>query len=178
MKIRHGILFAALALSGCANSPPFLQGIGARIGDIAGIFRGPSAPATTPVATGPASGDRDTRSAAASLDAYKIDLAQHIVRRNQAGVSAGRPQALLRSVVVVKYAVDQNGNLVRSEIMRSNRDFATEKIAMSSLHNSTPFPRPVPHLLRHGPVEVIESFLFNTDGRFQLRTIAEPQMDQ
>jgi protein TonB len=33
-------------------------------------------------------------------------------------------------------------------------------------------------LLRQGRLEILESWLFNADGRFQLRSIAEPQMDQ
>jgi protein TonB len=36
----------------------------------------------------------------------------------------------------------------------------------------------MPHLLRHGRLEISETWLFNNDGRFQLRTIAQPQMDQ
>jgi protein TonB len=84
---------------------------------------------------------------------------------------------LLRSVVVMKYVVDAQGNLVKSELLRSNHDGETEKTALNTLRNSVPFPRPASHLLRHGRIEISETWLFNNDGRFQLRTIAEPQMD-
>jgi protein TonB len=67
--------------------------------------------------------------------------------------------------------------LVRSEIMRSNHDNETETIALRSLRSAAPLPRPDSHLLRNGQIEVIETWLFNDDGRFQLRTIALPQMD-
>jgi protein TonB len=120
----------------------------------------------------------DATSTASTLEAYKRDLAQRIAQVNSTKVFAGRPQALLRSVVVLRYVVDANGNLVRSEIMRSNRDSVAEKTAMSTLRNAAPFPKPASHLLRRGRVEIAETWLFNNDGRFQLRTIAEPQMDQ
>lgn len=121
---------------------------------------------------------RDGTSTADTLGEYKTALAHRIAAVNSTKVFIGRPQALLRSVVVVKYVVDANGSLVRSEIMRSNRDRVTEATALASVKQTAPFPKPAPALLRGGRVEVIETWLFNKDGRFQLRTIAEPQMDE
>lgn len=121
---------------------------------------------------------RDATSTAFTLDGYKQDLANRISQVNSTKVYIDRPQALLRSVIVVKYQVDGNGNLVGSEIFRSNRDRETETTALASLRNTAPFPKPAPHLLRHGRVDIMESWLFNNDGRFQLRTIALPQMDR
>lgn len=121
---------------------------------------------------------RDGTSAANSLDEYKLALAQRVSQVNSTHVFIGRPQALLRSVVVVKYTVDANGSLLRSEIMRSNRDRATESTALTTLRKTAPFPKPPASLLRHGRVELIETWLFNNDGRFQLRTVAEPQMGE
>ncbi|HEY4541921.1 MAG TPA: TonB family protein [Noviherbaspirillum sp.] len=115
---------------------------------------------------------------AQSLDEYKQALAQHISRTSGSKVYPQRPQALLRSVVVVKYVVDAKGHLVRSEIMRSNRDRVTESIALNTLQAAAPFPPPAPQLLNKGRVELAETWLFNNDGRFQLRTIALPQMDR
>jgi protein TonB len=117
-------------------------------------------------------------STANSIDGYKRDLALRISEVNAGKVYGGRPQALLRSVVVLRYAVDGHGHLLRSEIMRSNRDSETESTALASLRNSAPFPKPASHLLRRGQLEISETWLFNNDGRFQLRTIAQPQMDQ
>jgi periplasmic protein TonB len=118
---------------------------------------------------------RDGTSTADTIGAYKQALANRISEVNSTKVYIGKPQALLRSVVVVKYVVDANGSLVRSEIMRSNRDRATEAAALASLRSTAPFPKPAAALLRHGNVELVETWLFNNDGRFQLRTIAEPQ---
>ncbi len=124
-----------------------------------------------------ASTPKDT-SRASTLAGYKQDLAQHIADVNSAKVFPGRPQALLRSVVVVKYVVDAGGNLMRSEILRSNHDRDTETTALASLRKTAPFPKPASHLLSHGRIEITETWLFNNDGRFQLRTIAQPQMNE
>lgn len=149
MKTFLGLTFSATLLAGCAMN---LGGISSgRVGDA---------------------------SSAGSMGIYKTELAQRISAVNASQVYSGRPQALLRAVIVVKYQLDGNGNLVRAEIARSNGDRDAESTAMNSLHNSQPFPRPASNLLQRGRVEVSETWLFNDDGRFQLRTIAQPQMSE
>ncbi len=127
-------------------------------------------------------GSTDSRSGVThdsrTFAAYKHDVAQRISQANSSRVYSGRPQALLRSVVVVRYQVDRDGELIRSDIQRSNRDPETEAIALASLKYAAPFPKPASHLLQHGRVEISESWLFNNDGRFQLRSVAQPQMDE
>lgn len=157
-RIALPLCFAVLVLAGCSGVP--------------------LAP-VTPVAAGTglsssAAGD----SGAVTLNAYKRELADHIAQANAAQMFAGQPQALLRSVVVIKYFVDADGRLMRSNILRSNRDRATEMTALAALRKAAPFPRPARQLLRQGQVEVLETWLFNNDGRFQLRTIALPQMGE
>lgn len=120
----------------------------------------------------------DGTSTATSVDGYKVDLAKRISQVSFTSVYVERPQALLRSVIVIKYVVDGEGNLVTSEILRSNRDKAAEASAMGSLKSAAPFPKPPPALLRHGRIELSESWLFNNDGRFQLRSIALAQMGE
>ncbi|HYD60351.1 MAG TPA: hypothetical protein VEC35_08350 [Noviherbaspirillum sp.] len=164
MNTRLAILIATGVLAGCASRP-----------------------AETPVAhtpTKPVRAEKKTEpvearaSSARTVDGYKRDLALRISEVNAGKVYAGRPQALLRSVVVLRYVIDAQGNIVRSEIMRSNRDRETESTAMATLRDSAPFPQPASHLLKRGQLELTETWLFNNDGRFQLRTIAQPQMDQ
>jgi len=118
------------------------------------------------------------RAAVPGIDDYKRELARHIARLNPHHVFAGRPQALLRSVVVLRYTVDARGRLLRSEVLRSNHDRETVTIALATLRNSAPFPQPAPALLRHGRLDISETWLFNKDGRFQLRSVAEAQMDR
>ncbi|WP_211453863.1 hypothetical protein [Collimonas antrihumi] len=117
-------------------------------------------------------------STATTLDDYKRGLAQRIVAVNSSEVYVGRPQALLRAVIVVKYFVNADGQLLRADIMRTNRDRNAEATALATLRRAAPFPKPDSRLLRRGEVEVAESWLFNNDGRFQLRSIAERQMDE
>lgn len=160
MKTTIAFFLAAALLGGCASRP------------------------ASHVATAPAGSDTSIapRTAAMSpsttLDGYKHDLALHISHANSSSVYDGRPQALLRSVIVVHYGIDARGHLTRSRIIRSNHDSVTESTALRSLRASAPFPRPAAYLLRHGEVEISETWLFNNDGRFQLRTIARPQMDE
>ncbi|WP_211442594.1 energy transducer TonB [Collimonas humicola] len=128
----------------------------------------PPVPATTPNAT----------STATTLDDYKRGLAQRIVAVNSTEVYVGRPQALLRAVIVVKYYVNADGQLLRAEILRSNKDRTAEASALAAVRRAAPFPKPDSKFLRRGEVEIAESWLFNDDGRFQLRSVAEQQMDQ
>ncbi|EGF31371.1 hypothetical protein IMCC9480_10 [Oxalobacteraceae bacterium IMCC9480] len=111
-----------------------------------------------------------------TLEGYKEALAQRISNANASLVYGGQPQAHLRSVVVVKFTVDASGKLLHSDIIRSNHDSTTEATALASLRSSAPFPRPAGTLLKRGRLELSETWLFNTDGRFQLRSIAAPQM--
>lgn len=165
MTSRIATLTAALILAGCATrteTPP------------APPPEAPAASPPAPVATPlPA-----VISPALTLDEYKRELALHIGRKSAHRMYDGRPQALLRSVIVMRYVVDARGHLVRSEIMRSNRDAETEATALQTLRGAAPFPPPASHLLRRGQLELAETWLFNNDGRFQLRSTALPQMDQ
>ncbi|OGB27208.1 MAG: hypothetical protein A3I66_11700 [Burkholderiales bacterium RIFCSPLOWO2_02_FULL_57_36] len=167
MNIKLGIPLIASIFAGCSTSVPPDAPSGAHVDPALG-----GRPAERVETT------RDATSTATTLAGYKHDLAHRISQVNSTKVYIDRPQALLRSVVVLKYQVDGDGNLVRSEIFRSNRDRETESTALATLKKTAPFPKPPAHLLRHGHVDILESWLFNNDGRFQLRTIALPQMDR
>lgn len=120
----------------------------------------------------------DGTSTALTAEGYKTDLAKRISQVNFTSVYVERPQALLRAVIVIKYTVDRDGRLLHSEILRSNRDRQAETRALGSLASAAPFPKPPEALLRQGRIELSESWLFNNDGRFQLRSVALAQMDQ
>ncbi|MCU6433476.1 TonB C-terminal domain-containing protein [Undibacterium sp. Jales W-56] len=151
-------LFLLCLLAGCASRPL----------DEAGK---PGVPQEAKKPSAP----KSTTSSAFTLNGYKKDLAQHISRENASATYSERPQALLRAVIVVKFAMNADGKLLSSELMRTNQDRAAEKTALASLRNSAPFPKPASYLVKNGRLELIETWLFNDDGRFQLRTIALPQ---
>ncbi|MGI4849580.1 MAG: hypothetical protein ACRYGK_15800 [Janthinobacterium lividum] len=159
-------LACAALLSGCARNQNDTQGMSAE--EVKEAIVEATSPETTPDAT----------STASTVESYKKDIAQRIAQVNSTKVYTTRPQALLRSVIVVKYVIDAKGNLVSSAISRTNHDRATEQTAMASLRNTAPFPKPAANLLRQNKLELSESWLFNTDGRFQLRSIALPQMEE
>ncbi len=144
------ITTAAMLMAGCSSQ------------------RAPNLPVSPPISQGPS---------LAVLNQYKVALAQHITQRNVATTSIGRPQVMLRSVVVLAFKVDKQGNLLASSVYRSNGDKRAEKIALASLRQAAPLPSPPAALFGNkSEVEILEGWLFNDDGRFQLSTIAAPQL--
>ncbi|WP_322105196.1 energy transducer TonB [Paraburkholderia sp. J41] len=111
-----------------------------------------------------------------TLDDYRAAIAKRIVERNPSYVLHGTPQAMLRSLVVVSFTVDRNGQVVKSSVYRTNGDDEAEATALSTLRRAAPLPTPPARLLNSaGQIELFEDWLFNDNGKFQLRTIASPQ---
>ena len=122
----------------------------------------------------------DTKPAAAvsgaTLDQYKVRVAQQIFDRNPSLVLKGTPQAMLRSLVVVAFTVDRNGRVIRSSVYRTNGDDEAEATALASLRRASPLPTPPARLLDgNGHLELFEDWLFNDNGQFQLRSVHSPQ---
>ncbi|VVE70751.1 energy transducer TonB [Pandoraea captiosa] len=112
------------------------------------------------------------------LDQYKIAAAQRVTEVNARQITPGNPQPMLRSVVSLEYWVDRNGNITAVALYRSNGDHEAERIAIASLRRASPLPAPSRALVdSSGRVRAIETWLFNNDGRFQLRSVAAPQID-
>ncbi len=111
-----------------------------------------------------------------TLDQYRAAVAHRIVERNPSSVLHGSPQAMLRSLVVVSFVVDRNGQIVKSSVYRTNGDDEAEATALSTLRRAAPLPAPPGRLLNSaGQLELFEDWLFNDDGKFQLRSLASPQ---
>lgn len=112
----------------------------------------------------------------ATLDQYRESVAKRIIERNPSYVLRGTPQAMLRSLVVVSFTVDSNGRVVESKVYRTNGDDEAESTALASLRRASPLPLPPDKLLNgRGQLELFEDWLFNDDGKFQLRELASPQ---
>ncbi|HEY1611286.1 MAG TPA: TonB family protein [Paraburkholderia sp.] len=113
-----------------------------------------------------------------TLEHYHVEIAQRILDRNPSYVLHGTPQAMLRSVVVVAFTVDRNGRVVQSSVYRTNGDDEAEATALATLRRSSPLPPPPSRLLdARGRLELMEDWLFNDNGQFQLRTLASPQAE-
>jgi periplasmic protein TonB len=111
-----------------------------------------------------------------TLDDYRTQIARRIVERNPSYVLRGSPQAMLRSLVVVSFTVNRDGQVVKSSVYRTNGDDGAETTALATLRHAQPLPAPPPRLLNSaGQIELFEDWLFNDDGKFQLRTLASPQ---
>ncbi|WP_027795393.1 energy transducer TonB family protein [Paraburkholderia acidipaludis] len=111
-----------------------------------------------------------------TLDQYRTAVAHRIVDRNPSYILHGSPQAMLRSLVVVSFVVDRNGQIVKSSVYRTNGDDEAEATALSTLRRAAPLPVPPERLLNPaGQLEMFEDWLFNDNGKFQLRTLASPQ---
>jgi protein TonB len=114
----------------------------------------------------------------ATLDQYRDAVARRIVERNPSYVLQGRPQPMLRSLVVVSFTVDRYGHIVESSVYRTNGDDETESTALATLRRSAPLPQPPGKLLNgRGQLELFEDWLFNDNGKFQLRELASPQAE-
>ncbi|RQH09782.1 energy transducer TonB family protein [Paraburkholderia dinghuensis] len=111
-----------------------------------------------------------------TLDQYREAVARRILERNPSYVLHGTPQPMLRSLVVVSFVVDRDGRVVKSSVYRSNGDNDAEATALSTLRRAAPLPAPPARLVNSlGQLELFEDWLFNDDGKFQLRTLASPQ---
>ncbi|RQS55346.1 MULTISPECIES: energy transducer TonB [unclassified Burkholderia] len=112
----------------------------------------------------------------ANRDQYRVEVAQCVAEHNPSAVSHGVPQAMLRSLVVVAFTVDRSGQLVNASVYRSNGDSEAEALALASLRRSAPLPPPPSKLLDgNGRLEMMEGWLFNDDGHFQLQSTASAQ---
>ncbi len=110
-----------------------------------------------------------------SVDAYKADVAEQIMRLNAAHTFSGKLPPMLPAVVVLSITVDHTGTPTKVSVQRSRDDDAS-KVALASVQRSGPLPKPFN--LASGPGQSLtfsETFLFNADYRFQLRTLAPVQ---
>ena len=94
---------------------------------------------------------------------------------NRKSLFDGRPEHLLRAVIVVEVTVDREGKVTHSKILRSPGIASLDIVALRSLKAASPLPAPPSKLVARGPLVFSETWLFRKDGRFQLRTLALPQ---
>jgi protein TonB len=109
------------------------------------------------------------------LETWKQRAAERIYEANRKALFEGRPEHLLRAVVVVELAVDREGKVTNSKILRSPGIGELDIAALRSLRLASPLPVPPPSLLARGTLVYHETWLFRKDGRFQLRSLALPQ---
>ena len=113
---------------------------------------------------------------AASIDAYKSLLAQQIMAANGAYTFSGRLPPMLPAIVVLDLSVGPDGELKNVQVHRS-RDSEASAAALAAVRRVQELFPPAAHLMRrHAKTfDFSETFLFNEQYRFQLRTLSGPQ---
>ena len=109
------------------------------------------------------------------IEDYKRAAAKHVVRKNKANTFTGRLPPMLPAVVVLNITVDETGRTIEVSVQRSLDDEATA-VAIASIYHAGSLPSP--RNLVAGPGRSLtysETFLFNADYRFQIRTLAPRQ---
>jgi protein TonB len=135
----------------------------------------------TPAANGPAVASRPSvatpvhgqRASYDHVDQYKADVADLIMRYNTAHTFSGQLPPMLPAIVVLSITVDKDGRMSKVGVQRS-RDGEASKVALASMQRVGALPKPY-NLASRGALTFSETFLFNADYRFQLRTLAGVQ---
>ena len=110
-----------------------------------------------------------------TLDAYKTEVAQHVMRHNTGQTFSGQLPPMLPAIVVVNITVGEDGELQDVVVQRS-RDPDASKVALASMRRGGRLPPPVNLLATNmRALTFSETFLFDDQYRFQLRSLAGPQ---
>jgi protein TonB len=112
-----------------------------------------------------------------SVDSYKYHAAQHIMRYNADHTFSGKLPPMLPAIVVLRITVDDTGRMTDVWVQRSIDDEAS-RVAVASMRRVGTLPRPLN--LATGPgrsLSFSETFLFNDDYRYQIRTLAPIQTE-
>jgi len=164
--VRTGLVSIAVlaSLGGCSTVGTVASTVTGAVENVASLVARPftSKPAT-PSAPAPA-----------GLDAYKTQVAQHVVSHNPDHVYDGTLPPMLPAIVVLQITVDQDGRMTGLEVQRA-RDAHAAEVALASMRRSEPLPPPQRLAQQTGSLKFSETFLFADADRFQLRSLAAPQ---
>jgi len=163
--IRTSATFLLLlaALGGCSSVQP--------VASTARRFVAAILPTPTPTPTTRAPVAPPSR----TLDAYKTEVAQHVMRHNSGQTFSGQLPPMLPAIVVVNITVGEDGEL-QDVVVERSRDPDASKVALASMRRSGRLPRPVNLLATNmRALTFSETFLFDDQYRFQLRSLAGPQ---
>ena len=108
---------------------------------------------------------------ATKIDAYKAQAARHIVDKTGKTFDGELPP-ILKSVVVLDISVDREGRPTRVVVDSSNGFKALERTAIDSVKRAGAFPAPTKEVLAgKSEVRYLETWLFRSDGKFQIRSL-------
>ena len=111
---------------------------------------------------------------------YGHQVAELLHAANVPGVFPGRPPNPLRAVIVVYVEVNRGGELVRLELFRApdHSPELVDEVERAWRRLGPQLPRPLPALINGDErLAFTQTWLFDYDGRFRLRTLSQPQAE-
>jgi hypothetical protein len=123
-----------------------------------------SAPSASPSArlSGPSHGARN-------WEQLRIHAAKRITAAHPDGVYHGRPPDVLLAIPVLEIELNADGSVRRIDVLRHPRQAKdTTQLAIDAVHRAAPFGD-VSRLPK--PWKFTETFLFNDERKFKLRTL-------
>ena len=120
----------------------------------------------------PAAAQIRERSSATNAQDYRREAAYHLYNLNRSRIYHGVLPHYLRAVAVLEMEVDPTGQVIGLRWLRTP-EHAPEVVSEieRTVRAAAPFPAPV-HL---GSTQVIETWLWDDSGKFQLHTLSEGQ---
>jgi protein TonB len=119
-------------------------------------------------------------SSALTVNQYHKDFARHLTRVNQNRIYEGAPPNPLRAIVVLEVELARDGQVTDVRSLRVPSHGQEQfKLARESVLRAAPYPRPAMTVaLGKSRIALTETWLFNSEGRFQLRSLALPQQNE
>lgn len=118
-------------------------------------------------------------SAAATVEEYQHEFAKLLHAANAGMIFEGAPPNPVRAVIVMRAEVDAIGGLRRLELVRApGHDPWLEMLVRQTVRRVGLLPRPSPKLMNGArSVAFQETWLFDYEGRFRLRSLSAPQAE-
>lgn len=110
-------------------------------------------------------------SEADSSQAYKKDFAEHVYKAYPMRIYRGKLPPLLYSVMLTETKLDAQGNVVDVAVIRKPAVDAVAPFIVQLIKRAAPFPAPA----KMGEASVMEIWLVDKSGAFQVDTLTEGQ---
>jgi hypothetical protein len=102
---------------------------------------------------------------------YKKDFAGHVYKAYPMRIYRGKLPPLLYSVMLTETQIDAQGNVVEVSIRRPPAVATVAPFIVQLIKRAGPFPAPA----KMGPATILEIWLVDKSGNFQVDTLTEGQ---
>jgi protein TonB len=137
------------------------------------VLAAPSAQAQFARSPQPLKADVLRPSEALNANAYRLDAARHIYGAYPSHILKGKVPALVYAIVVTETELDARGRVLKVRVVR--QPAAAREVTpwvVSMIRSASPLPPPV----RIGRVKVLEVWLVDKSGLFQVHSLTEGQL--